>query len=116
METGDQVSMMHSTMMHYPMSVQMIFEHGRALFPNSRVGTFDGHDIHWRSYADVANEANSLASALQGLGIAIGDRVATFSWNNASHLAAYMAIPAIGAESVDAISLKPSGNSVTWSP
>ena len=88
---------MQATMMHTPMTVQMIMQHGQQVFPNSRVGTFDGNVITHTPYADIANNATRLAGALSALGIAPGDRVGTFSWNNTAHMEAYLAIPSMGA-------------------
>lgn len=88
---------MQATMMHRPMTVQMIMEHGRAVFPESRVGTFDGQAMSYASYAEIADNAARLAAALQALGVGHGDRVATFSWNNTAHLEAYLAVPSMGA-------------------
>jgi fatty-acyl-CoA synthase len=53
--------------------------------------------VHQTSYADVAANASRLASGLNALGIQPGDRVGTFSWNNTSHMEAYLAIPSMGA-------------------
>jgi fatty-acyl-CoA synthase len=88
---------MNATMMHLPMSVQLIMEHGAAVYPASRVGTFDGESVSWVNYADIAANANRLAGALRELGIAAGDRVGTFSWNNIAHMEAYLAVPSMGA-------------------
>jgi fatty-acyl-CoA synthase len=88
---------MTTTMMHMPMTVQMIMRHGLSVFPDSRVGTFDGETLHYKSYAEIGLEAAKLATALQSLGITPGDRVGTFSWNNNAHMAAYLAIPSMGA-------------------
>ncbi len=67
---------MLSTMMHTPMTVQLIMEHGKAVFPDSRVGTFDGTAISYKRYADIADDATRLANALAALGIKQGERVA----------------------------------------
>ncbi|ARN76452.1 long-chain fatty acid--CoA ligase [Oceanicoccus sagamiensis] len=88
---------METTMMHLPMTVQMIMDHGRNVFPDSRVGTFDGDSMVYTSYAEIADNAARLAAALQSLGIVPGDRVATFSWNNTAHMEAYLGIPSMGA-------------------
>jgi fatty-acyl-CoA synthase len=88
---------MKATMMHTPMTVQLIMEHGAQVFPRSRVGVFDGSEIQHTSYAEIADNATRLASALAALGIRPGDRVGTFSWNNTAHMEAYLAIPAMGA-------------------
>jgi fatty-acyl-CoA synthase len=88
---------MPATMMHMPMTVQMIMDHGLAVFPESKIGTFDGESIAYTSYRDIADSAARLAASLQSLGVVLGDRVATFSWNNTAHMEAYLGIPSMGA-------------------
>jgi acyl-CoA synthetase (AMP-forming)/AMP-acid ligase II len=92
-----QATNMPSTMMHMPMTVQMILDHGRDVFPESQVGTFDGESMSYTSYREIAENAARLAASLQSLGIVPGDRVATFSWNNTAHMEAYLGIPSLGA-------------------
>jgi acyl-CoA synthetase (AMP-forming)/AMP-acid ligase II len=46
--------------------------------------------------AAVAARAQSLASALTGLGLEPGDRVGVFAWNTRQHLEAYWAAPCAG--------------------
>jgi fatty-acyl-CoA synthase len=92
-----QSTIMQSTMMHMPMTVQMIMDHGRKVFPDSRIGTFDGNTMAYASYNEIAENAARLAASLQSLGIVAGDRVATFSWNNTAHMEAYLGIPSMGA-------------------
>lgn len=88
---------MPATMMHMPMSVQIIMRHGATVFPNSRVVEYDGVTTRSTSFADVAGMATQLANALHGLGVCYGDRVGTFCWNSIEHQAAYLAIPSMGA-------------------
>ena len=88
---------MDATMMHTPMTVQLIMQHGERVFPDSTVSVFDGETLTSTRYADIAANATRLASALAQLGIQAGDRVGTFSWNNTAHLEAYLAIPSMGA-------------------
>ena len=88
---------MQATMMHTPMTVQLIMQHGQQVFPESRVGTFDGDTVTHTPYREIAANAARLAGALAGLGVKPGDRVGTFSWNNTAHMEAYLAIPAMGA-------------------
>ena len=80
-----------------PLGIRMIFEHGRRVWADSRVLTFDGQDVHEASYAEVADRADRLAAALHRLGVREGDRVGTFCWNNRHHLEAYFAVPCLGA-------------------
>ncbi|MFK8048411.1 MAG: long-chain fatty acid--CoA ligase [Halioglobus sp.] len=88
---------MKSTMMHMPMTVQMIMEHGKRVFPNSCVSTFDGDSIQRTAYSEIAQNASKLATVLRELGVNPGDAVGTFSWNNTAHMEAYLAIPSMGA-------------------
>jgi len=51
-----------------------------------------------RSFAEIGARAAQLAHALrEDLGVADGERTATLMWNNAVHVEAYFAIPAMGA-------------------
>jgi fatty-acyl-CoA synthase len=89
--------MMQSTMQDFPLTVGMIFRHGRSVHGESEVVTFEGESSRHTSFAEVAARADRLAVALIGLGIEPGDRVGTFMWNTQEHLEAYFAIPCIGA-------------------
>ena len=50
-----------------------------------------------RPYRELGEQAGRLANALRRIGITGDQRVATFMWNNAEHLTAYMAVPSMGA-------------------
>ena len=88
---------MRSTMMDFPLSVQMILRHGARIHANSRVGTFDGAAFAYARFAGVARRAERLASALASLEVRQGARVATYCWNHPHHLEAYLAVPSMGA-------------------
>lgn len=49
------------------------------------------------TYAGINERARRLSSALLGIGVAPGDRIATLSWNSVRHLEAWYAIVGIGA-------------------
>lgn len=49
-------------------------------------------ELHTTDWADVAESSRKLASALTGLGLAQGDRVATLAWNNHRHLKIWFAV------------------------
>ncbi len=53
--------------------------------------------IHRHSYADANTRSKQLAQALVGLGITLGDRVATLAWNGYRHLECYYGVSGIGA-------------------
>ena len=88
---------MKATMMSLPLSTQMILRHGRRLHAGSTIASFDGTHFSRSRFEQVAARADALASALTGLGVATGDRVATYCWNHQPHLEAYLAVPAMGA-------------------
>lgn len=90
---------MLSTMQDVPLLVSGILRHGQQVYGESEVLTVvnaEG-DVTTASFATVAERSERLAAALRRLGIGEGDRVATFLWNNQTHLEAYLAIPAMGA-------------------
>ena len=89
--------MMQSTMMDAPLLVRDILRHGRTIHGHSTVTTVVDGGYVTATFAQVANRADQLAAALTKLGVAAGDRVGTFCWNNQTHLEAYLAIPAMGA-------------------
>jgi fatty-acyl-CoA synthase len=88
---------MLSTMQDFPLTISAIFRHGRSVFGDSEVVTFEGESCRRATFAQVAERADRLASALRRLGIREGDRVGTFAWNTQEHLEAYMAVPSMGA-------------------
>jgi len=71
--------------------------HGQRVHPDAAVAEFHGAATSSTSFADLAARAGRLAGALQGLGVGRDDVVATLCWNTAAHLAAYFAVPSIGA-------------------
>ena len=52
--------------------------------------------IHRSTYAEVAARAKRLANALDALGPARGDRVATLAWNSSRHLGIYYGVTSSG--------------------
>lgn len=88
---------MLSTMQDGQLSIANLLRHGVRVHGASEVVTWTGAGSRRSSYADVGKEAARLANALRGLGITGDQRVATFMWNNAEHLVAYFAVPAMGA-------------------
>ena len=83
--------------MNTPLGVKTLHRFGARHFSTSRVGDYDGQQIHWRSYADIDASSGRLANALTRLGIVPGDRVGTFMWNSTQHLETYLAVPSLGA-------------------
>jgi len=88
---------MLSTIQDGSLSIRRILEHGTGPHGASEVITWTGGEPRRRSYAEIGRRSAQLANALRQLGVTGDERVATFMWNNAEHLEAYLAIPAMGA-------------------
>jgi fatty-acyl-CoA synthase len=86
-----------STMQDVPLTIGRLLEHVTTVYPDTEVVTATEGGARRRTYAEVAERAGRLANALRGLGIDGDQRVATFMWNNAEHLEAYLAVPSMGA-------------------
>jgi fatty-acyl-CoA synthase len=87
-----------STMQVEPLTIREILVHGSTWNANCRVWTLReaGH-VDETSFGEVSQAAEKLAHGLASLGVTFGDRVGTYMWNTAEHLAAYFAVPAMGA-------------------
>ncbi len=88
---------MQSTMQDAPLQIAQILRHGSTVHGDAEVVTWTGEGSRRRTYAEVGRRCAQLAHALRGLGVDGDQRVATFMWNNAEHLEAYLAVPAMGA-------------------
>jgi len=88
---------MKSTMQESPLLISRILLSGTRLHADQEVVTWTADGARRTSYAEVGTQAAQLANALRGLGIDGDQRVATFMWNNAEHLVAYLGVPSMGA-------------------
>jgi fatty-acyl-CoA synthase len=84
-------------MMEVPLTVTSIMRYGTMAFRDKEVLTNTGDGVRRETYGELARRAARLANALRRLGIDGDQRVATFMWNNAEHLEAYLAVPSMGA-------------------
>ncbi|MCU0764076.1 MAG: 3-(methylthio)propionyl-CoA ligase [Hydrogenophaga sp.] len=53
-------------------------------------------DIHRTTWRDIARRSRQVANALDSLGLAFGDRVATLAWNGYRHLELYFGVSGTG--------------------
>jgi fatty-acyl-CoA synthase len=88
---------MLSTMQDHPLVLSDLFEHGRRVYADSEIATFDGENVRRATFGEVGERAIKLAAALRRLGVGPGDRVGTFCWNGQEHMEAYLAVPSMGA-------------------
>ena len=88
---------MRSTMQDAPLTIGSLMKHGTTVHADSEVVTATADGTRSQTYAELGRRAARLANGLRSLGIDGDQRVATFQWNNAEHLEAYLAIPSMGA-------------------
>lgn len=88
---------MDSTMQDFPLTITAIMRHGCGVHGARTVVTATDDGYRHITYRELGQQAAQLANALRGLGVTGDQRVATFMWNNAEHLTAYLAAPSMGA-------------------
>ncbi|MBV9839477.1 MAG: long-chain fatty acid--CoA ligase [Solirubrobacterales bacterium] len=82
----------------YPLSLTNVVERAERISAGrSVVSRRPDGSIHRTTFGECAQRARRLGSALAGLGIGDGDRVATLLWNQPEHLELYFAVPLLGA-------------------
>jgi len=88
---------MQTTMMDAPLSLNGLLERAGTLFgDNQIVSRRPDKSLCRHAYAEWYRRTRQLASALQRIGLAKGERVATLCWNHHMHLEAFFGIPAAG--------------------
>ena len=86
------------TMQQTPLILSRILGRGAVLDPEVEVVTAQaGGTTHRQTLGQTWDRANQVAHALKNNGIEVGDRVASFMWNNYRHLELYQGVPSMGA-------------------
>lgn len=89
---------MESTMQDIPLNISRILEYGASVHGNTEVITWENGSSDVATFAHIRARAAALAHVLSNrLGIAIGDRVASFMYNCAEHLETFFAASCMGA-------------------
>lgn len=89
---------MKGQMMHRPLKIADLITFAADTFPDSEIVSVRTEgDIHRTTYGETAKRIAQLAHGLQGLGIEVGDRIATLAWNGYRHFELYFGISGIGA-------------------
>jgi len=89
---------MFHTMMDIPLRVTDLIRRAERLFSAQEVvSRLSANLIERTTYAALGEKVRRLGAGLTGARVRPGDRVATLMWNHATHVAAYYAIPTIGA-------------------
>lgn len=85
-------------MMSQPLLISSIIQHADRHFgANEIVSRRVEGDLHRYTYSECHSRARRLANALAGLGVRMGERVATLAWNGYRHMEAYYAVSGAGA-------------------
>lgn len=87
---------MRSGIQDVALTVGQIFARARALFAQSRITSLHASGDVAVTYAQWAERVERLLAALDALGVAPGESVATFCWNTQEHLELYYALPVSG--------------------
>lgn len=88
---------MKSTMQDTPLSIGQLVRFGTSIHSSAEITTWTDTGPTTVTFGELGRRAAQLAHGLRSIGIDDDQRVATFMWNNAPHMEAYMAIPAMGA-------------------
>ncbi len=85
-------------MMSQPLLISSILEFAAKHYPHSEIVSrrVEG-DLHRYTYRELHMRSRKMANALGGLGVVIGDRVATLAWNGYRHMELYYAVSGSGA-------------------
>ena len=81
----------------FQLNLQYVLGRMRSYPDLGEVVTLTQEGVTRASHGSVVERVDRLARALATLGVARGDRVATFAWNSQRHLECYLAVPCIGA-------------------
>ncbi len=89
---------MFAQMQNHSLQLSAVLEHAeREHGLRAVTSRYSDGAIVRRTYAEVAERAGRLATALLQMGVGVGDRVSTLAWNTDRHLELYFAISGIGA-------------------
>ncbi len=89
---------MQGLMMHRDLRIIDILTFAAEAFPDQGlISVRDEGDLHRTTYPETLARVARLAHALRGLGLGVGDRVATLAWNGYRHFELYYGVSGIGA-------------------
>ncbi len=85
------------TTMRFQLTLPAMLDRAERVFPQKEIVSRTSSGIFRYTYREYGQRVRQLASALAGLGVKRGDRVATLAWNQHRHLEVYFAAPCMGA-------------------
>jgi len=81
----------------YNVTMHYIYDRALYLFPDMEIVYRTREGVGRYKFADAAKRIESLAAALESIGVGRLDRVATLDWNTHWHYETYFAVPMMGA-------------------
>jgi fatty-acyl-CoA synthase len=89
---------MQGLMQDWPLTVDRILDHAKKWHTHREVvsRSVEGPFVK-TTYGELHERAKRLSNALQAMGVANGDRIATLAWNTARHMECWYGIMGIGA-------------------
>lgn len=90
---------MEGLMMHYPLTVPSMLDHGYHVYPKKEIiSILPDKTRHQYTYTELYKRSKKLMYALvHKLSVNKGDIIGTFAWNHYQHLELYYGIPGSGA-------------------
>ncbi len=88
---------MQGIMQDWPLTVDKILAHAKAINPTREIVTrrVEGNIVR-TTYGEIHDRAKQVSNALKDEGLVTGDRVATLGWNSARHMEAWYGTMGIG--------------------
>ncbi|MBZ2209995.1 3-(methylthio)propionyl-CoA ligase [Massilia soli] len=96
--TSYPMSPVAGQMMSQPLLVSSIIEYAARHYGSAEIVSrrVEG-DMHRYTYRELHQRSRRLANVLKGLGVQMGDRIATLAWNGYRHMELYYAVSGSGA-------------------
>ena len=89
---------MQGLMQDWPLTLDKILDHAKAMAPNREVVTRSVEGPIIRStYGEIHGRAKQVTAALKNAGVRFGDRVATLAWNSSRHMEVWFGAQGMGA-------------------
>ena len=80
-------------MMPTQLTSWLLFQNAATHFADVEIVSREASRIHRYTYREFARRSQQLMHALDALGVARGERIATLAWNHYRHLELYFAVP-----------------------
>jgi fatty-acyl-CoA synthase len=89
---------MRGLMQEWPLTLDKVIDHAATWHGQCEMvsRSVEGPIVR-TTYAEIRQRAKRISNALKGMGVEVGDRVATLAWNTARHVEAWYGIMGIGA-------------------